>query len=146
LALGLLSAFTGLPWWLSVGVVLTAAIVGIRCYRLGRVPDSPFEIAALCAMAVVLVLAARGAGDLISSEARTYRYFATDPLVFSRIVPWSQAITVDEFEEGQEVRVSCRTTGVKKEEEVWLRLPDGTYVADAEVYQDYSSTSLPSKC
>jgi hypothetical protein len=146
-ALGLLSALAGLPLWISAGIALTAIATGAWVYGSGRVPDAPLEILLIAVMGLVLVLAVRGAADLLSGgKGHFYRYFATEPVVVSHIVPWSKAVAGESFSEGAEIHVVCRTEGVKNKREVWLRLPNGTYVADADTYQDYSDETLPKRC
>jgi hypothetical protein len=146
-ALGLLSAFAGLPLWLSIVVGLTAVIFGVQTYRRGKPPTSPAEIVGFVVVCGVLALAVRGADDLVGGGGNgSYRYFVTDLVVYSHIAPWSKATTADAFREGQEFQVLCRTEGLRQRREIWLRLEDGTYIDDSSAYQDYSSRKVPGDC
>jgi hypothetical protein len=96
-ALGLLSAFAGLPWWLSAAAGITAVFEGIRSFMLTEIPKSPLEFGAFTLLFVILALATREVGDLLSKESGPYRYFATDVIASAILLhgprPRSQTIS-----------------------------------------------------
>lgn len=144
--LGLLSAVAGLPWWLSVPVAICVGAFGVLSYHYGHPPTRPVEILALTIVCGILILAARGAQDLLNEGSSSFRYFATEWISYSRIVPWSKGVVIDEFSEGNEVRVICYVDGLKRKNEQWFRIKDGSYVQASAFAEEYPSQSFPSRC